>query len=70
MAKLKNIIKQLSADDYQAIYQSLMSNNADKSAFLLKFMREKQLTDVKIMEESKFRSQNENNQIQNLCYLC
>ena len=51
MAKLKNIIKQLSSDDYQAIYQSLMGNNADKSAFLLKFMREKQLTDELIMKE-------------------
>jgi hypothetical protein len=51
MAKLKNIIKQLSIDDYQAIYNSLMSSNAEKSAYLLKFMREKQLSDTKIMEE-------------------
>jgi hypothetical protein len=51
MAKLKNIIKQLSIDDYQAIYNSLMSSNAEKSAYLLKFMREKQLSDAKIMEE-------------------
>jgi hypothetical protein len=51
MAKLKNIIKQLSLEDYQAIYNSLMTSNAEKSAFLLKFMREKQLSDNKIMEE-------------------
>lgn len=51
MAKLKNIIKQLSLEDYQAIYNSLMTSNAEKSAYLLKFMREKQLSDNKIMEE-------------------
>ncbi len=51
MAKLKNIIKQLSADDYDSIYTSLMESNAEKSAFLLKYMREKQLSDSKIMEE-------------------
>jgi hypothetical protein len=51
MAKLKNIIKQLSAEDYQSIYQSLMNSNAEKSAFLLKFIREKQLSDAKVMEE-------------------
>jgi hypothetical protein len=36
MAKLKNIIKQLSEDDFQAIYDSLLESSADKSAFLLK----------------------------------
>jgi hypothetical protein len=51
MAKLKNIIKQLSAEDYDSIYNSLMESNAEKSAFLLKYMREKQLSDSKIMEE-------------------
>jgi len=51
MAKLKNIIKQLSLDDYQSIYDQLIESNADKSAYLLKSMREKQLTDVKVMEE-------------------
>ncbi len=50
MAKLKNIIKQLSQKDFQAIYDSLVESNAEKSAFLLKFMREKQLSDNKIME--------------------
>jgi hypothetical protein len=51
MSKLKNIIKQLSGQDYSSIYDSLMESNAEKSAYLLKFMREKQLSDTKIMEE-------------------
>lgn len=51
MSKLKNIIKQLSPKDYSSIYDSLMESNAEKSALLLKFMREKQLSDTKIMEE-------------------
>ena len=51
MAKLKNIIKQLSEDDYQAIYESLNESNAEKSAYLLKSMREKHQSDAKIMEE-------------------
>jgi len=51
MAKLKNIIKQLSADDYQSIYSSLIESNAEKSAYLLHAMRERQLPDHKIMDE-------------------
>lgn len=51
MSKLKNIIKQLSPQDYSSIYDSLIESNAEKSAFLLKYMREKQLSDAKIMEE-------------------
>jgi hypothetical protein len=51
MAKLKNIIKQLSTSDFQAIYNSLIESNAEKSAYLLKSMREKHLSDTKIMEE-------------------
>jgi hypothetical protein len=51
MAKLKNIIKQLSEEDFHAIYDSLLESSADKSAFLLKAMREKQQSDNKIMEE-------------------
>ena len=50
MAKLKNIIKQLSADDFKTIYDQLLSSNAEKSAHLLKFMRERQMSDTKIME--------------------
>ena len=51
MAKLKNIIKQLSEQDFEAIYQSLMESSAEKSAYLLRSMREKHLSDNKIMEE-------------------
>jgi hypothetical protein len=51
MAKLKNIIKQLSEQDFESIYNSLLESSADKSAFLLKAMREKQQSDNKIMEE-------------------
>lgn len=51
MAKLKNIIKQLSESDFQAIYDSLLSSNAEKSAYLMKSLREQNLSDSKIMVE-------------------
>ncbi len=51
MAKLKNIIKQLSDTDYRSIHDSLMENSAEKSAHLLKAMRERSLSDNKIMDE-------------------
>lgn len=51
MAKLKNIIKQLSEKDFTEIYTSLMGSNAEKSAYLLKALRERQLSDSKIMVE-------------------
>ncbi|HEY9049040.1 MAG TPA: hypothetical protein VIN08_24235 [Ohtaekwangia sp.] len=51
MAKLKNIIKQLSEKDFKAIYDSLIESNAEKSAYLLKSLRERQLSDNKIMSE-------------------
>jgi len=51
MAKLKNIIRQLSLEDYQAIYNSLIESNAEKSAYLLQSMREKHQSDAKIMDE-------------------
>ncbi len=51
MAKLKNIVKQLSENDYKLIYDSLLESNADKSAYLLKALRERQLSDSKIMTE-------------------
>lgn len=51
MAKLKSIIKQLSNEDYQSLYDNLMVSNAEKSATLLKFLREKSMSDSKIMEE-------------------
>ncbi|HWZ23347.1 MAG TPA: hypothetical protein VNW06_11870, partial [Cytophagaceae bacterium] len=56
MSKLKNIIKQLSVADYTAIFDSLMESNAEKSGHLLKFMREKQLSDNKIMDELNVNS--------------
>ncbi|HSZ25128.1 MAG TPA: hypothetical protein VK766_05395 [Cytophagaceae bacterium] len=56
MSKLKNIIKQLSVADFSAIFDSLMESNAEKSALLLKFMREKQLSDNKIMDELNVNS--------------
>jgi hypothetical protein len=51
MAKLKNIVKQLSEKDFKAILQGLKENNADKSVYLLTALREKQLSDAKIMSE-------------------
>lgn len=51
MAKLKNIIKQLSEKDYRAIHDQLIESNADKSAYLLSSMRDRQLSDTRIMEE-------------------
>jgi len=51
MAKLKNIVKQLSEKDYKIIYDSLIESNAEKSAYLLKALRERQLSDSKIMTE-------------------
>ncbi len=51
MAKLKNIVKQLSEKDFKSIYDSLIESNAEKSAYLLKALRERQLSDSKIMVE-------------------
>lgn len=51
MAKLKNIVKQLSEKDFKAIYDSLLESNAEKSGYLLKALRERQLSDSKIMVE-------------------
>ncbi|HZX73793.1 MAG TPA: hypothetical protein VFE57_05185 [Cyclobacteriaceae bacterium] len=51
MAKLKNIIKQLSEKDFKTIYDSLIESSAEKSAYLLKGLRERQLSDSKIMVE-------------------
>ncbi len=51
MAKLKNIIKQLSPEDYQAIHDSLIGSNAEKSVHLLHALRERHLPDHKIMNE-------------------
>lgn len=51
MAKLKNIIMQLSDADYQAIYDSLSVGGADKSAYLLKSMRSSHSGDHTLMNE-------------------
>ncbi len=51
MAKFKHIIKQLSEEDFTAIYNQLTDSNADKSAYLLKAMRERRTSDAKTMEE-------------------
>ncbi len=51
MAKLKNIIKQLSDKDYQSIYHSLIESNAEKSAYLLKALRERSISDTRIMTD-------------------
>ena len=56
MAKLKNIIRQLSEEDFTAIHDSLMESSADKSAYLLKSMREKELSDRRIMDELEVNS--------------
>ncbi|MFN8437956.1 MAG: hypothetical protein U0V72_09965 [Cytophagales bacterium] len=50
MSKLKNVIRQLSDADYQEIFNSLMDSGAEKSAHLLKYFKEKQLNDTKIMD--------------------
>jgi hypothetical protein len=49
MAKLKNIIKQLSEKDFRELYDSMQNGNAEKSAYLLKALRDKNLSDAKIM---------------------
>ena len=51
MAKLKNLIKQLSEEDYTSILISLEESSADKSSYLLRAMRERQLSDNKVMVE-------------------
>jgi hypothetical protein len=51
MAKLKNIIMQLSDVDYQAVHESLSTGGAEKSAYLLKSMRESSSSDHAIMNE-------------------
>ncbi|MDX2196923.1 MAG: hypothetical protein NW207_10930 [Cytophagales bacterium] len=56
MSKLKNIIRQLSDEDFKYIYNHLMDNSAEKSALLLKYLKEKQLSDNKIMTELEVNS--------------
>ena len=51
MAKLKNIIKQLSEKDFNSIYESLLTSSAEKSAHLLKALRERSVSDTRIMAD-------------------
>ncbi len=43
MAKLKNIVKQLSEKDFKSIHDSLIESNAEKSAYLMKSLRERSM---------------------------
>lgn len=56
MAKLKNIIKQLSKQDFEVIYNILMESNAEKSALLLKMMYQEKYSDSKIMADLEVNS--------------
>lgn len=49
MAKLKNIIRQLSNEDFESIHQSLVESTAGKSAMLLQTIRETETADSEIM---------------------
>ena len=51
MSNLKNIVRQLSEKDFKAIYDSLIESNAEKSAYLLKSIRERQISDKKVIAE-------------------
>ncbi|MBY0427154.1 MAG: hypothetical protein K2Q22_16085, partial [Cytophagales bacterium] len=56
MSKLKNIIAQLTDSDFTVIFDSLIQNSAEKSAYLLKYLREGKLNDAKIMDELNVNS--------------
>ncbi len=51
MAKLKQVIKQLSDADFRVIHTELLGSSADKSAYLLTALRNGQANDARIMEE-------------------
>ena len=51
MVKLKNVIRHLSEDAYRTLHDLLRKNGAEKSAYLLSFLREKKATDMKLMKE-------------------
>lgn len=50
MAKLKNIIKQLTKQDFDIIFNGLMESNAEKSAYLLQMLYQEKMSDSQIME--------------------
>jgi hypothetical protein len=51
MSKLKTIVKQLSPEDFKEIYDQLSQSGAEKSAQLILALREKSISDAKVMEE-------------------
>ena len=53
MSKLKKLIHQLSDNELKTIYNSLIENEATKSAELLKLFREDKLTNIEIKAEIK-----------------
>lgn len=56
MAKLKNIIKELSEADYTAVYDGLCRHGAEKSAYLLQALRAMTFSDESIMEKLSINS--------------
>lgn len=53
MSEVKNVIKQLSEKDFTFIYDSLLVSNAEKSAYLMKALRERSVSKKRIMTELK-----------------
>lgn len=56
MAKLNQIIQDLNLEDYENIFKSLLEGNAEKSAHLLRYLKENSLKDNEIMAELKVNS--------------
>lgn len=50
MSKLKNLIQQLSQEEFFHLYNNLLDSSADKSALLLKYLYEEKHTDNKMIE--------------------
>lgn len=56
MAKLKNVVNNLSSRDFEAIFEQLMESSAEKSALLLKLLRQEDKTDQNIMDDLEVNS--------------
>ena len=56
MAKLNQIIQDLNHEDYENVFKSLIEGNAEKSAHLLRYLKENSLKDNEIMAELKVNS--------------
>ena len=56
MSKISNIISQLNEEDFTNIYNNIISIKADKSAYLLKYLKDKKLTDTEIREKLELNS--------------